>query len=103
MSSSRRDAITLGMVQPRAYAGREAPRMLEDALAYVEQAGRAGIDLLAFPETYPGPTTHEVRYEVVEPLARAAAANRVAVVAGTTEKVPDDEERTYYVSAVVID
>jgi len=103
MPTSRRDVIKLGMLQPRAYAGAEAPRMLEEALAYVEQAGREGVDLLVFPETYPGPTTHEVRYEVVEPLARAAAANGVAVVAGTTEKVPEGAERTYYVSAVVID
>jgi predicted amidohydrolase len=103
MSPSRRDVIKLGMVQPRAYAGRDAPRMLEEALGYVEQAGREGVDLLVFPETYPGPTTHEVRYEVIEPLARAAAANGVAVVAGTTEKVPGEGERTYYVSHVVID
>jgi predicted amidohydrolase len=91
------------MVQPRAYAREEAPRMLEEAIAYVEQAGREGVDLLVFPETYPGPTTHDVRYEVVEPLSRAAAANDVSVVAGTTEKVEGEGERTYWVSAVVID
>jgi predicted amidohydrolase len=102
MSAGRRDVIRLGMVQPRAYAHEEAPRMLEEAIAYVEQAGREGVDLLVFPETYPGPTTHEVRYEVVEPLARAAAAHGVSVVAGTTEKVEGEGERTYWVSAVVI-
>lgn len=100
---SRMETIRLGMLQPRAYAGEHAPRMLDEALAYVEEAGRGGVDLLVCPETYPGPTTHEVRYEVVEPLARAAKANGVAVVAGTTEKVPDGDERTYYVCAVVID
>jgi predicted amidohydrolase len=99
----RRDVIRLGVLQARAYAGEEAPRMLEDAVAYVEQAAGEGVDLLVFPETYPGPTTHEVRYEVVEPLARAAAANGVSLVAGTTEKVPGAGERAYYVSAVVID
>jgi predicted amidohydrolase len=103
MSADRRDGIRLGMVQARAYADEEAPRMLDDAIAYVEQAAREGIDLLVFPETYPGPTTHEVRYEVVEPLSRAAAANGVALVAGTTEKASGAGERGYHVSAVVID
>jgi predicted amidohydrolase len=60
-----------------------------------------GVDLLVFPETYPGPTTHEVRYDVVGPISQAAAAAGVSVVAGTTEQVPGTDD-TYYVSAVVI-
>lgn len=103
MSADRRNVIKLGVLQPRAYAGVDAPRMLEEALAYVDDAGREGVDVLVCPETYPGPTTHEVRYDVVEPLARAAAANGVCVVAGTTEPVAGEGQRTYYVSAVVID
>ena len=31
-----------------------------------------GVDLLVFPETYPGPTTHEVRYDVVHLIATLA-------------------------------
>ena len=102
-TTERSDSITFGVLQPRAYAGEEAPRMLEEALGHVAEAGRLGVDLLVFPETYPGPTTHEVRYDVIGPLCSAAAESGVSLVAGTTEKVPDGEERTYYVSAVVID
>lgn len=76
--------------------------MLEDAVEYVAEAGRRGIDLLLFPETYPGPTTARIRYEVVPSLAQAAARHGVALAAGTTEKA-DDGENAYYVSHVVID
>jgi predicted amidohydrolase len=75
--------------------------MLEEALGHIEEAGRMGVDLLVFPETYPGPTTHEVRYDAIGPISEAAAAAGVGVVAGTTEEVPG-ADGTYYVSAVVI-
>jgi predicted amidohydrolase len=97
----RKDVIRLGVLQPRAYAGGDGPRMLEEALGHIEEAGRMGVDLLVFPETYPGPTTHEVRYDAIGPISEAAAAAGVGVVAGTTEEVPG-ADGTYYVSAVVI-
>ena len=100
-TSERKDGIRLGVLQPRAYAGAEGPRMLEEALAHIEEAGRMGVDLLVFPETYPGPTTHEVRYDAIGPISRAAAAAGVSVVAGTTELVPGTDD-TYYVSSVVV-
>ena len=34
------EMIRLGVVQPRDYWGDESPRMLQDALAYIEDAGR---------------------------------------------------------------
>jgi predicted amidohydrolase len=94
--------IRLGVVQAEGRIGDERARMLDDALRYVDEAGRRGVDLLVFPETYPGPTTHHTRYEVVEPLADAARRNGVALVAGTTEKAPGDDE-AYYIASVVID
>lgn len=90
------------MVQPHAVAAGDAPKMLDGALAYVAEAGKAGIDLLVFPETYPGPVSWHTRYEIVEPLREAAAAHDVAVVAGTTEKA-DGDDRAYYIASVVID
>jgi predicted amidohydrolase len=102
-ASEQKDTIRLGVVQPRAYPREQAPLMLEEAIGHVEEAGRMGVDLLAFPETYPGPTRWNVRYEVVDPLAEAAARAGVGVVAGTTERVPGGDERTHHVVAVVID
>lgn len=93
--------IRLGMVQPRAFAGAAAPKMLDDAIAFVAEAATAGVDLLVFPETYPGPVSWHTRYDVVPALAKAAARHGVAVVAGTTEKVGN--ERSFHIAAVVID
>lgn len=94
--------VRIGVVQPKAWVGEEAPRNLQDALGYSAEAERLGVDLLLFPETYPGPTSHQVRFEVVEPLREAAARHRVAVALGTTEKVGEGE-RDHNVVHVVID
>jgi predicted amidohydrolase len=94
--------VRLGVVQPHAVAGSAAPKMLEDALAYVAEAARLDIDLVVFPETYPGPVSWHTRYEVVPALAEAAAAHGVAIVAGTTEATGDDE-RAHHIACVVID
>jgi predicted amidohydrolase len=95
-------AVRLGVVQAEGRIGDDRARMLDDALAYVDEAGRRGVDLLVFPETYPGPTTHHTRYEVVAPLAEAAARNGVALVAGTTEKAPGGDE-AFFITSLVID
>ena len=76
--------------------------MLEDALGFVGQAAERGIDLLVFPETYPGPVSWRTRYEVVGPLSEAAGRHGVALVAGTTEKA-DGDERAHHITSVVID
>lgn len=84
--------IRLGVVQPRTfYRPEEQERNLKEALGYVDQAGALGVDLLLFPENYPGPYRAQPRYEVVEPLSEAAARNRVAVVAGTSQPHPERE------------
>jgi predicted amidohydrolase len=95
-------SLRLGVVQPHSHAGADAPKMLEDALEYVAQAGRQGIDLLVFPETYPGPVSWHTRYEVVEPLRAAAAEHGVALVACTTEPI-EGQERAFHIACVVID
>lgn len=96
---SRRDSIRLGVVQPRTYVGSEARRNLEDAVGYIAAAAEDGIDLLAFPETYPGPATADDRYDIVDELARAARDHGVDVVAGTTVET----DGGHHVSEVVID
>ena len=97
-----RDRIRLGVVQPRDWWDDKAPRMLQDAVASIEEAGRRGVDLLLFPEMYPGPISYDVRYEVIEPLQEACALNRVAVAAGTSTPVPG-KPKACHVTHVVID
>jgi predicted amidohydrolase len=96
------DKIRLGVVQPRDWWDEEAPQMLRDALGYIEDAGRRGVDLLLFPEMYPGPISYDVRYEVIGPLQDACAKHRVAVAAGTSTPVPG-KPQAYHVTHVVID
>ncbi len=100
---SRESRIRIGMVQPEARAGADAEEMLVGALAYIAEAGASGLDLVVFPETYPGPVSWDHRYDILAPLREAAKVHEVAVVAGTTEKAPEANERAYYIASVVID
>jgi predicted amidohydrolase len=102
MQGNSSSKLRLGVVQPHSYAGADAPRMLDDALDHVAQAAAQGIDLLVFPETYPGPVSWHTRYEVVEPLRRAAMEHGVALVASTTEPI-EGSERAFHIACVVID
>jgi predicted amidohydrolase len=99
---AKKPNIRLGVVQARARWGKDAPNMLKDAIGYVEDAGRRGVDLLLFPELYPGPVTHEERFEVVPQLQEAAKRHKVAVAAGTSTAI-EGKVGQYHVSHVVID
>jgi predicted amidohydrolase len=96
------ETVRLGVIQPRDYWGEQAPQMLRDALAYIEEAGRRAVDLLLFPEMYPGPISYDIRYEVIGPLQEACVRHRVAVAAGTTTPVAGTRH-AYYVTHVLID
>jgi predicted amidohydrolase len=93
--------MRLGVVQNEAFRGVEAPRMLQDAVTTIAQAKERGVNLLVFPETYPGPVSADVRYEVLPELQAAAAKHNVWVVAGTTEKAPGSN-RAYYIASILI-
>ena len=77
-------SVRLGVVQPRTWYGPDEERNVEEAVRYIAQAGAAGVDLLLFPENYPGPYTHDNRYEALAPLLEAAARHRVGLAAGTS-------------------
>jgi predicted amidohydrolase len=96
------DMIRLGVVQPRDYWDKDAQKMLQDALGYIEEAGRRGVDLLLFPELYPGPISYDIRYEVIGPLQNACARHHVAVAAGTSTPVAG-KPRACHVTHVLID
>jgi predicted amidohydrolase len=93
--------MRLGVVQNEARWGADAPRMLQDAVATIAQAKQRGVNLLVFPETYPGPISADVRYEVLPELQAAAAKHNIWVVAGTTDKAPGSA-RAYYIASVLI-
>ena len=95
-------SIRLGVVQPQAYGENAAPKMLKDALAYIASASDARVDLLLFPELYPGPVSHHVRYKVLEALCDAAAKHGIAVAAGTSIRAATGGA-AYHIAHVVID
>ena len=79
--------VKLGLVQPQTYWGKEEPRNVEQAVGYVAQGAALGVDLLVFPENYPGPYRADNRFEVVEPMCAAAAEHGVALAFGTSFEV----------------
>jgi predicted amidohydrolase len=93
--------IKLGLVQPRTYWGDEEPRNLDEARRYVAQAAALGVDLLAFPENYPGPYRSEGRFEVVEPMRAAAAEHGVALAIGTSLELEGGSGRFNIVSVLI--
>ncbi len=96
-----KSTVRIGLVQPHTYYGEEEPRNLEEALSYVAKGAALGVDLLVFPENYPGPYRNDGRFEVIEPLCRAAAAQGVAIAAGTSlEHEPGSG--TYSIATVMI-
>lgn len=76
--------LRLGLVQPRTYWGVEERRNLEEARRYVAQAAALEVDLLAFPENYPGPYRATDRYDVIEPMCAASGRHGVSLAFGTS-------------------
>lgn len=94
--------IRLGLAQTVTHFGDREHENLPNAVKLIEQAGKMGVDLLAFAENYPGPFTEKNRYEVAEVIARAARDNKVAVAYGTSLSVPGQPE-SYNIATVVVD
>jgi predicted amidohydrolase len=90
------------VVQPRTYWGKDEARNVDEASRYVAQAGAVGVDLLMFPENYPGPYRSEGRFEVVEPMAAAAAEHGVALAIGTSLESEPGSGR-FHIATVLID
>jgi predicted amidohydrolase len=81
--------VRLGLLQPQTFWGADEPRNLDTAVAAVAQASALGVDLLAFPENYPGPYRGDNRFEVVAPMRAAAAQHGVGLAIGTSFPVAD--------------
>jgi predicted amidohydrolase len=92
--------FTLAAVQPRAFSGVEEEKNIDEAVRWLERAGRAGADLVLFPEGYPGPTNPANSYDAMARLRAAARSLRLHVVAGGLASAGDG---THYVTNVLID
>ena len=93
--------IRLGLAQTVAHFGAEEATNLDNAIGLIGDAGRLGVDLLAFAENFPGPFTEVNRYGVADEMSAAAREHNVAVAYGTSLPVPD-RENSYYIATVVV-
>lgn len=75
---------------------------VDNALRYIEHAKAQGVQIICFPELYPGPWTPPIDYDPLPILCQGAKENGIYVVAGLIEPVPDQKKR-YYVKEVFVD
>lgn len=74
-------SVRIGVVQPRSFTGKDEHRNGVEALAWLDRGAQAGVELLIFPEGYPGPVSPQNSYDAFGPLAEKSAALGMHVVA----------------------
>jgi predicted amidohydrolase len=73
--------IRVVAVQPSSGSGASESRNAAESLNWIRRAAEDRADLVVFPEGYPGPINPSNNYDALGPLAEAAAALRVHVIA----------------------
>jgi predicted amidohydrolase len=91
----------LALIQPLAHPAPNEVDNVADAIDYVDRAAAQGADVVAFPETYPGPWRMPATYDPGPALAEAARRNRVYVQYGTLEPIDDGARTAYNVLSLV--
>jgi predicted amidohydrolase len=84
-------SFKLAVVQPMSHRPPDDERNVADAVRYVEQAAAQGAEVVAFPETYPGPWRMPAHFDPGEAMADVARRCGVYVQYGTLEPI---DERT---------
>src|SRR5262249_58604622 len=87
----------LALVQPLAHRPPDDERTVADAVRHVEAAAREGAQVVAFPETYPGPWRMPMRFDPTPALADAARRCGVYVQFGTLEPLEAGGRRAHNV------
>jgi predicted amidohydrolase len=85
----------LALVQPVTHRPPDDERNVDDAVRHVEAAAAGGAQVVAFPESYPGPWRMPATFDPTERMVEVAQRCGVHVQFGTLEPI-DDEERTAY-------
>lgn len=86
-------SFKLALVQPLTHRPPDDERNVVQAIRYVEQAAIQGAQVVAFPETYPGPWRMPAAFDPEPALNEAAGQHHIYVQYGKLEPI-DDEERT---------
>lgn len=85
----------LALVQPLSHRPPGDEANVADALQHIQIAADRGADLVAFPETYPGPWRMPASFSPTKVMVDAAKRFGVYVQFGTLEPI-DDAKRTAY-------
>ncbi len=93
-SSDRPESVRLAVCQPLAQEQEPEEAKVEAAVAAIASAGERGVELLVFPEAYPGPIRSGSTYDAAGEIAAAAAAAGCAVCWGRVERGEDGLHRT---------
>ncbi len=80
-------SFRLAVVQPMSHMPPGDERNVADAVAYVEKAAAQGAEVVAFPESYPGPWRMPASFDPTEAMVEAAQRCGVYVQYGTLEPI----------------
>ena len=82
-------SFRLAVVQPMSHMPPGDERNVADAVAYVEKAAAQGAEMVAFPESYPGPWRMPAAFDPTEAMVEAARRCGVYVQYGTLEPIDE--------------
>ncbi|MEE9274508.1 MAG: carbon-nitrogen hydrolase family protein [bacterium] len=82
-------SFRLAVVQPMSHMPPGDERNVADAVAYVEKAAAQGAEVVAFPESYPGPWRMPASFDPTEAMVEAARRCGVYVQYGTLEPIDE--------------
>ncbi|MFQ5915793.1 MAG: carbon-nitrogen hydrolase family protein, partial [Nitrospinota bacterium] len=93
--------VRVGLVLPEAYYGDTEWQNAENALGYAEEAASKGVELLLFPEGYPGPATGpldnpDYPFKCTEKLAETAKKHGMYIIAG--DVIPSEVDGAHRLS-----
>ena len=88
-------SFRLALVQPLSHRPPDDEKNVEQAVRHVEQAAAQGAQVVAFPETYPGPWRMPAKFDPEPALNEAARRHGVYIQYGKLEPI-DDSQRTAY-------
>jgi predicted amidohydrolase len=79
--------VRAGIVLPEAHYGEDEWQNAEAAIAYADEAGEKGVQLLLYPEGYPGPMTGPLNspkfpFDPIEELKKKAKEHAMYIIAG---------------------
>ncbi len=92
--------MRLAVVQPRTHRPPDDEKNLAEAVQIIDECAARGADLVALPETYPGPWRLPAAFDPVPAITEAAARNGVFVQFGTLEPIEGTPRSAHNVLAL---